>query len=113
MVLSEFEQAEIDPRKLHGYLLSSSHPVGRFKARFFTALGFSAGRWQELEVAFRVQHLTQDAQRSRASVHGQAYTIRAILNGPNGQGAVVTSVWFIPNGSNVPRFVTAYPGDTP
>jgi hypothetical protein len=112
VVLPEFERAEIDPQKLHGYLLSSSHPIGRFKARFFAALGFTADRWQELEVALRVQHLTQDAKLSRAGAHGQTHTIRAILNGPSGQGAVVTSVWFIPKGRTVPRFVTAYPGDT-
>jgi len=40
--------AEIDPQKLHGYLLSKTHPVGRFKARFFAALGDAAERWQEL-----------------------------------------------------------------
>jgi len=36
--------AEIDPQKLHGYLLSKTHPVGRFKARFFAALGYAAER---------------------------------------------------------------------
>ena len=113
MVLPEFERAEIDPQKLHGYLLSSSHPIGRFKARFFAALGFTADRWQELEVALRVQHLAQEAIPSRASAPGQTYTIRAILNGPNGEGTVVTSVWFLPTGRTVPYFVTAYPGDTP
>jgi len=25
----------IDPAKLHGYLLAASHPLGRFKPRFF------------------------------------------------------------------------------
>ena len=46
-------------------------------------------------------------------VHGQKYTIRAILNGPTGQSATVVSVWFIPPRGNAPRFVTAYPGDGP
>lgn len=36
------ERAFIDPSKVRDYLLSESHPVGRFKAAFFIALGYSA-----------------------------------------------------------------------
>jgi hypothetical protein len=39
---------------------------------------------------------------------GQKYAIRAILKGTAGE-AMVVSVWFLPHGSDVPRFVTAYP----
>jgi hypothetical protein len=59
--LPNADLAEIDPQKLHGYLLSQTHPVGRFKARFFAALGYSAERWSEFEADLRRQHLTQDA----------------------------------------------------
>ncbi|MES1254132.1 MAG: DUF6883 domain-containing protein [Acidobacteriota bacterium] len=113
MVLPNADRAQIDPDKLHGYLLSSIHPIGRFKARFFNALGFRADNWRELEQAFRIQHLTQDAEPAPADEHGQRYTIRAILIGPTGQAASVVSVWFIGTGGNAPRFITAYPGDTP
>ena len=110
MLLPNADLAEIDPQKLHGYLLSTTHPVGRFKARFFSALGYSAERWQEFEADLRIQHLTQDAQPGELIPEGQVFTIRAILKGPNGQSAVVLSVWFVPAGSGAPRFVTAYPG---
>jgi hypothetical protein len=106
------DRAEIDPEKLRGYLLSATHPVGRFKARFFAALGYSAERWPELEGDFRTQHLTQDAEPGEALAHGQTFTIRANLKGPNGQSASVLSVWFIAKPGEPPRFVTAYPGDT-
>jgi hypothetical protein len=36
------ERALIDQAKLQDYLLSTEHPIGRFKARFVAALGFSA-----------------------------------------------------------------------
>ncbi len=36
------ERGVIEDAKLRGYLLSSEHPIGRFKARFFAALGFVA-----------------------------------------------------------------------
>lgn len=110
MLLPNAERAEIDPQKLHGYLLSSTHPVGRFKARFFAALGYTAERWQQFEADLRAQHLTQEAQPGESMRDGQIYTIRAILKGPTGQTAVVLSVWFVPVSGTTPRFVTAYPG---
>lgn len=111
MLLPNADGAEIDPRKLHGYLLSPAHAVGRFKARFFMALGYTAAEWQVLEADLRVQHLNQPAEPSPRERHGQSWTIRAILKGPNGQSAGVVSVWFIPSDRAVPHFVTAYPGD--
>jgi hypothetical protein len=39
------QEALIDRAKLEDYLLSTEHPIGRFKARFFTALGFTAADW--------------------------------------------------------------------
>lgn len=44
MLLPHAEHAIIERAKLEHYLLSFSHPVGRFKARFFASLGFSADR---------------------------------------------------------------------
>lgn len=110
MQLPNADQAVIDPQKLHGYLLSTSHPVGRFKARFFAALGYVAEGWREFESDLRTQHLTQDAEVSESMPEGQLFTIRAILNGRNGRSALVLSVWFVAAGAGVPRFVTAYPG---
>jgi hypothetical protein len=95
------DRATVDPAKLRNYLLSATHPIGRFKARFFAALGFTPDRWEELVEALRIQHLTQDGQLARPTDEGQKYTIRAILNGPTGQSAVVISVWFIPAGGDV------------
>lgn len=111
MLLPNAQSAVIDPAKLRDYLLSHTHPIGRFKARFFAALGFSADRWAELEGALRSQHLTQDGVLRDSGPHGEAYAIRAILAGPGGQSAPVVSIWFIRVGEQDPRFVTAYPGE--
>lgn len=110
MLLPNADRAEIDPAKLHGYLLSHTHPIGRFKARFFAALGYVADEWQVLEAHLRIQHLSQEALPSPPMPYGQSYTIRAMLRGPNGEAAAVVSVWFIRSGSSVPHFVTASPG---
>ena len=111
MLIPNADRVTIDAAKLRDYLLSAIHPIGRFKARFFAALGFSSPRWEELADALRLQHLTQAAVAMPPTIHGQKFTISAILVGPTGRSAVVVSVWFIPTGGHAPRFVTAYPGD--
>jgi hypothetical protein len=103
------DRAVIDPVKLHGYLLSRSHPVGRFKAVFFLALGYSQDDWRLLEADLRNQHLTQDAAADERTSYGQKYAIHATLVGPSGRPAAVVSVWFVRPGEEFPRFVTAYP----
>ena len=103
------EHAIIEQCKLEGYLLSEVHPVGRFKARFFAGLGFTADNWRELDAALRSQHLPESATPGPVEAFGQSFTIRAILKGPGGS-APVTSVWFVRTGEAVARFVTAYPG---
>jgi hypothetical protein len=111
VLIPNADKATIDPAKLRDYLLSATHPIGRFKARFFNALGFSPDRWEELGAALRLQHLTRDGEPAGPTAQGRKYTIRAILNGPAGQSALGVSVWFIPADGNVPRVVTAYPGE--
>jgi len=96
--------------KLYDYLLSSAHPIGRFKARFFARLGYKSDTWQRFEADLRAQHLSQDAQLAATTEFGRKYEIRATLKGPLGPSELVVGVWFIPVGEDKPRFVTAYPG---
>jgi hypothetical protein len=103
------DRAVIDPIKLHGYLLARSHPIGRFKAGFFDALGYSAEGWRQLEADLRSQHLSCDATLQAVTRYGQKYLIRAGLRGPSSRSADVTSVWIVRTGEELPRFVTAYP----
>ena len=110
MRLPNADRAIIEPAKLHDYLLSATHPLGRFKARFFATLGYSAERWDRLATDLRQQHLPAGAEAQRPSVYGRKYEIRAMLNGPTGRAHVV-SVWVIRADEDFPRFVTAYPGE--
>jgi len=103
------ERASIEPAKLHAYLLSRNHPIGRFKAVFFLALGYSSENWRQLEVDLRSQHLSQEATAEEPTPYGQKYTIRATLVGPSGSSAEAVSVWVVRTGEEFPRFVTAYP----
>ena len=101
--------AVIDPVKLHGYLLSRSHPVGRFKVAFFHALGYSSGKWRQLEADLRSQHLSRNVTLETQTPYGKKYSIHAPLVGPSGSSAEVLSIWVVRTGEEFPRFVTAYP----
>jgi hypothetical protein len=103
------DRAVVEATKLREYLLSQTHSVGRFKAAFFLALGYSADGWSQLEADLRSQHLSRDAAAEAPSPYGQKYVIRATLIGPVGRSAPVVSVWVVRAGEDFPRFVTAYP----
>ncbi len=109
MQIPSADRAVIDQAKVQGYLLSRNHPVGRFKAAFFLALGYSPEDWRRLEADLRSQHLSKAAAPEEGTSYGQKYTIRATLVGPSGQSAEVVSVWVVRRGETFPRFVTAYP----
>jgi hypothetical protein len=51
--LPNADAAYVDPAKIRGYLLSTSHPVERFKVSFFDRLGCSDENWQQPERELR------------------------------------------------------------
>jgi len=108
--LPNVENAVIDAEKVRDYLLSPLHPVGRFKAAFFSLLGYRQEDWEQLETDLRQQHLTQDAVLGRETSYGGKYEIHGRTRGPSGKTREVVSVWIILVDEDVPRFVTAYPG---
>jgi hypothetical protein len=112
MILPGADQAIIPEEKLRDYLTSTTHPIGRFKPSFFRSLGYNDKNWQELDVAFRSQHLPLDAHEEEPTSYGRKSTITGTLAGPDAGEATVTSVWVIRTGEDVPRFVTAYPGSS-
>ncbi len=101
----------MDPAKLHDYLLSGFHYSGRFKAAFFESLGYKRENWQRLAEDLKKLAETEDAVRSRHNGYGQMYVVAGTLKGPSGRKAAVTTVWIVRNDEDLPRFVTAYPGE--
>jgi hypothetical protein len=79
------DRAIIDTAKLHGYLLSPSHSVGRFKAAFFVGLGYSSEDWPQLESDLRRRHLSQEPVLEAQGPYGRKYTIRARWSGHRGR----------------------------
>jgi len=106
------DNAFVDPAKVRDYLLSLEHPVGRFKAAFFGRLGYTRAGWQVLHAELQRLALSDDVSPGAASDFGQKFEVRATIEGPSGRRAAVVVVWIILNGEQVPRFVTAFPGES-
>ena len=112
MKLPGAQRAVIAPAKIQDYLLSTSHPIGRFKEPFFANLGYTVANWQKLEQDLLALAAWGEAEPGRENPYGQKYEIHGTLNGPAGKSAGVLTVWIVRFGSDVPQFVTAYPGET-
>ncbi len=109
MKLPGAERSVVDSAKIRDYLLSESHPVGRFKARVFNDLGYSAEAWDLLAEDLQ-QHATgYEAVATEVNPYGQKYEVRGTLSGPTGDAVIVVTVWIVLNDEDFPRFVTAYP----
>jgi len=103
--------AVVDPAKIRDYLLSPEHPVGRLKAVFFSALGYTRKDWRRLQHDLLVMVASEEAVLGRSSDFGQKYEVRGTIQGPSGRRAEVVTVWIILASERSPRFVTAFPGE--
>ena len=110
MRVENADRAIIGRQKIHGYLLSETHPIGRFKAAFFQSLGYSSVGWAGLEASLRLLLLSTEVAIDRQTPYGRKYEFSARLTGPNGRSADVVCVWIVLHGEDFPRFITAYPG---
>lgn len=110
MELPNRHRAVVDDAKVRDYLLSTSHPIGRFKASFFLALGFSPDAWQDLQTALLDHAHSGVATPGQESPFGTKYEIRAALAGPAGRTGILVSVWMVSNDVDFPTFITAFPG---
>ena len=109
MSLPNAEGATVDPAKIRDYLLSTAHPVGRFKAAFFVSLGYSADRWEVLRDDILTLARTGVAVPGQPSPYGRKFEVDGILIGPSGRSAAVGTVWILRMEDQFPRFVTAFP----
>lgn len=103
------ENAYIPSPKLHDYLLSKTHPIGRWKAGFFRALGFDETNVDALKQRLIAIAHSKDVKDAVPSAHGTKYIIEGSLQTPVGSIVQVQTVWIIDAGQDRPRFVTAYP----
>ena len=107
--LPNAESARIDARKLRDCALNAQHEIGRFKAAFFSQMGYTADNWRQLDEDIREQHLSQPAKSGSPSLYGQKYTITAPLKGPRGSARQVTTVRIFRPGQDWADLVTILP----
>lgn len=107
-LLPNFENAEINERKLSGYALNVNHPYGSHKARKIKAsLGFDASHVKDMTDQILNNLKASEAVQGISDEHGQRYSVDMILTGPHGSATVRTG-WVVGIGSNVPRMTTVY-----
>lgn len=109
MKLPNHARAVVSPKKITDYLLSFTHEDGKSKAEFFTRFGFRAEEWEQLANAL-VNHATEnEVAATERSAFGTRFIIEGIIRTPDGRNPSIRAIWFIENGENSPRFVSAYP----
>ena len=109
--LPNAEHAIVQQTKICDYLLSPTHPIGRFKAAFFGALGYTIENWERLQKDLLQIAQSNEAHAGQESPYGQKYEVHGILVGPLGRRADLVTVWIILNGETYPQLVTAFPGE--
>ncbi len=109
-MLPSAEHAVVEPAKIRDYLLSTSHPVGRFKAAVFISLGYTTEDWAKLRDDILLLARSGDARPGQQSGYGQKYEVSGTLQGPNGRARSITTVWLVPVSENRPKLITAFPG---
>jgi len=109
MKLPNAEHTEVTRSKVVDYLLSTVHPAGAAKARFFLRMGFAATSWRELASALGEHARTTALAKTEESPFGWRYTVEGRLQTPSGRRPWVRTVWFVEHGKDRPRLVTAYP----
>ena len=109
MKLPHADRLEITKAKVVQYLLSSTHRIGKGKAAFFSAIGFTIAHWKDLAHALEQHAQDNTVTFTDATAFGTRYVIEGSLVAPNGRELQVRTVWFIDKGDHAPRFVTAYP----
>ena len=109
MKLPNYERALVPQAKITAYLLSLNHEDGRSKARFFMSFGFAVEQWQTLAEALLAHAAAHEVAKIEPSPFGLRYVIEGIISTPDGRTPQIRTVWFIENGEERARFVTAYP----
>ena len=108
MKLPRADHVQIDMGKVSDYLLSPVHPVGRFKARVFKALGFEQATLSAFVAEVRRIAAEGEVAEVEDFQFGRKYTVPGELKGPRGAARVVT-VWMQEAGRDDVRLVTVRP----
>jgi hypothetical protein len=98
----------VDIAKLRDYVLSTSHPRGRHKARvFLAALGLTAADSEELRTALLESAKAGDAVRGTSDEFGARYTVDFEMVRSD-KRARVRGSWIVRTDDNRPILTSSY-----
>jgi len=107
--MPDWDSAFVPANKIEGYLLNDGHAVGKHKAAFFDALGFSGADADVLETEL-IRIARQNPVRDESTSHfGTKYVIGCMLRAHSGESTPVRTIWIVDSDNPGPRLVTAYP----
>jgi hypothetical protein len=106
--LPRASDVRIAEEKVRGYLLSPTHPVGRFKARVFARLGFDPQSADVFVAEIRRIAVEGEVAEVEDIAFGRKYTVPGDLKGPAGSARVLT-VWILEHGQTDVRLVSVRP----
>ena len=109
MKLPKRELAVVNRSKVVDYLLSLTHADGRPKAAFFARFGFGLDNWNDLAEAIKQHAQEHEVKGIVPTKFGVRYIVEGEITGLDGRRPLVRAIWFIENGEERPRLVTAYP----
>ncbi len=109
MNLPNASQAFIPKNKLINYILSETHPIGKFKAKIFRKLGFNEENADLLETALKKIAQSQEIKDVTQFEYGIKYIIDGEILAPIGKLFKVRTIWIVEIRQIKPRFITVYP----
>jgi hypothetical protein len=109
MKLPNAHNAHVNDRKLTGYLLDYDHPQNKGKAAFYEIVGFTKENPDDLRIALLSHVYNNEVVKAITTDFGTRFVVEGWMSCPNGKQYPIRSVWFVDNGSELPKLVTAYP----
>jgi hypothetical protein len=73
------------------------------------AFGFSDSHWGDLQAALFEHAQSNEVAKCEATAFGAKYVVDGPFETPDGRRPNLRTVWFVVQGEQVPRLVTAYP----
>ena len=109
MKLPNHKNASVSLSKISNYLISETHPVGKWKAKIFHSHGYTQKNIDSLRDGLLSIANQEEVKDIINTIYGTKYIIDGNLKTPSGKELNVKTVWIIDTGREIPRFVTAYP----
>lgn len=100
MKLPNAENAIISLEKITEYLLSESHLVGRWKAKFFRSIGFGDEHADALKAALMLIAKTGEVAVAIPTDYGVKYVVEDWIESPKKHRALVRTVWVVEAGKS-------------